>query len=79
MAHSPLLSRKRLYAWHGWLGLHFGVLLYAICLSGTVAVFTPEIDVWLDPVRQVAVPPRPPPMPQTWPTCTRSRVRGTRC
>lgn len=50
------MDRRRLYAWHGWLGLNLGVLLYLICISGTLAVFTPEIDRWLDPVRRISPP-----------------------
>jgi len=41
-----MLSRKRLYSLHAWLGLQLGLLLFIICFSGTVAVFTPEIDAW---------------------------------
>jgi len=53
--HMPRFpSRKRLFAIHGWLGLNLGLLLYAICLSGTLAVFTPEIDWLMDPVRAVS-------------------------
>ncbi len=38
--------KKQLYAVHGWLGLNFGLLLFVVCLSGTVAVLSHEID-WL--------------------------------
>lgn len=38
--------KKQLYAFHGWLGLNFGLVLFIICLSGTVAVVSHEID-WL--------------------------------
>ncbi len=54
-----MISRKRLFSLHGWLGLHLGTLLFAICFSGTIAVFTPEIDAWLDPIRHT-----PPPYPE---------------
>ena len=37
---------NRLYALHGRLGLNFGLLLFMICLSGTFAVVSHEID-WL--------------------------------
>lgn len=47
-------TRKLLYALHGWLGLHLGLLLFLICISGTIAVFTPEIDWLLDPARRVS-------------------------
>ncbi len=45
--------RKKLYRIHGWLGLHLGLLLFIICFSGTIAVFTPELDALLDPVQRV--------------------------
>ncbi|MEM7198641.1 MAG: PepSY domain-containing protein [Planctomycetota bacterium] len=54
---SRTFSPKRLFAWHSWIGIHLGVLLLAICVSGTVAVFTPEIDEWLDPALTVEPPP----------------------
>ncbi len=44
-----MISKKKLFALHGWLGLNLGFLLWVICISGTVAVFTPEIDRWFDP------------------------------
>jgi len=44
--------RKRLYAWHGWIGLNLGLLLFAVCFSGAIAVFTPELDWALDPARR---------------------------
>ncbi|MGV3486945.1 MAG: PepSY-associated TM helix domain-containing protein [Planctomycetaceae bacterium] len=37
---------KSLYVIHGWLGLNFGLMLFVICLSGTFAVVSHEID-WL--------------------------------
>lgn len=51
-----IFRRRHLWAWHGWLGLNLGALLYVICISGTLAVFTPELDRWLDPVRRVTPP-----------------------
>ena len=37
---------KLLYQIHGWLGLNFGLVLFIICLSGSFAVVSHEID-WL--------------------------------
>ncbi len=37
---------KRLVAIHGWSGTVLGLLLYAVVLSGAVAVFAHEIGVW---------------------------------
>lgn len=34
------------YTIHGWLGLNFGLMLFIVCLSGTIAVVSHEID-WL--------------------------------
>ncbi|WP_447970600.1 PepSY-associated TM helix domain-containing protein [Nitrospira sp. M1] len=53
---SAWFTNRQLFSIHGWLGLNLGILLFAICLSGTIAVFTPELDWWLDPIRQVSPP-----------------------
>ncbi|MEQ9609253.1 MAG: PepSY domain-containing protein, partial [Kiloniellaceae bacterium] len=37
---------KRLTAVHGWSGAVLGLLLYAVVVTGTVAVFAQEIAVW---------------------------------
>jgi uncharacterized iron-regulated membrane protein len=42
----PLLNNKLLFAIHGWLGLSLGLPLFIICLSGSFAVVSHEID-WL--------------------------------
>ncbi|MBA3315453.1 MAG: PepSY domain-containing protein [Planctomycetota bacterium] len=41
-----LSANKLLFAVHGWLGLSLGLPLFVICLSGTFAVVSHEID-WL--------------------------------
>ena len=46
-------TNKRLYALHGWLGLNFGLILFIICLSGTFAVVSREIDWLLTPAMRV--------------------------
>ena len=40
------MSNKTLFKIHGWLGLNFGLLLFVICLSGTFATLSNEVD-WL--------------------------------
>lgn len=39
-------SNKTLFQIHSWIGLNFGLLLFLICFSGTVATISYEID-WL--------------------------------
>src|SRR5688572_1579759 len=50
---SPLLSSKQLFRAHSWVGLHFGLLLVIICISGVVATLTHEIDWLLNPAIRV--------------------------
>jgi len=45
--------RKTLFRLHGWIGLNFGLLLFVICLSGTVATLSYEIDSWINPEQRV--------------------------
>ncbi|MCM8527527.1 MAG: PepSY domain-containing protein, partial [Lentisphaeraceae bacterium] len=40
------LNNKKLFQLHGWLGITLGLPLFVICLSGTFAVISPELD-WL--------------------------------
>lgn len=42
------LTRQSIAA-HSWLGLMAGALMYVICLSGTIAVFAPELERWEQP------------------------------
>lgn len=44
-----MLSNKNLFRVHSWLGLHSGFLLLVVCLSGTLATLSYEIDWLLDP------------------------------
>lgn len=45
-------SLTRLMAWlHGWLGVVAGWLLFAVFITGTLAVYDDEIDAWMQPER----------------------------
>lgn len=57
--------RKTLFRLHGWIGLNVGLLLFVICLSGSVATLSHEIDQLLDPAHRVAEAP-PPGTPLDW-------------
>lgn len=46
MIHLPKTETKAMVAVHGWSGILLGLLLYAVVLTGTAAVFAEEIGIW---------------------------------
>nr|WP_298684313.1 PepSY-associated TM helix domain-containing protein [uncultured Dongia sp.] len=48
--------RKILFRIHAWIGLNLGYLLFIICFSGTMSVFSSELNWLADPALQVAAP-----------------------
>lgn len=46
MIHLPRDETKLMVAVHGWSGIVLGLLLYAVVLTGTAAVFAHEIGAW---------------------------------
>ncbi|HEX7858235.1 MAG TPA: PepSY-associated TM helix domain-containing protein [Sphingobium sp.] len=46
MIHLPRDETKLMVAVHGWSGIVLGLLLYAVVLTGTAAVFAEEIGIW---------------------------------
>lgn len=50
---------KTLLAIHGWSGVLLGLLLYAVILTGVIAVFADDIGDWSSPLEQEAMVPLP--------------------
>jgi uncharacterized iron-regulated membrane protein len=46
MIHLPKNETKLMVAVHGWSGILLGLILYAVILTGTAAVFADEIGIW---------------------------------
>ncbi len=46
MIHLPKNETKLMVAVHGWSGILLGLILYAVVLTGTAAVFADEIGTW---------------------------------
>ena len=46
MIHLPKEDTKLMVAVHGWSGILLGLLLYAVVITGMVAVFADEIGIW---------------------------------
>lgn len=53
---SGWLTKKRLFAIHGWLGVILGLPLFIICFSGACAVMSPEIDRLIHPDLRIVPP-----------------------
>lgn len=47
------MSNKSLFSIHRWIGLNCGVVLFVICLSGTAATLSEEIDWLINPALRV--------------------------
>jgi uncharacterized iron-regulated membrane protein len=52
----PSRENKLLVAMHGWMGIVLGVLLYAVVLTGMLAVFAHEIGTWSSGTLETASP-----------------------
>ncbi len=43
------------FTWHAWLGYKLSILMFAICLTGTIATVSNELDWLLNPMLRIAV------------------------
>ncbi len=55
-ARSGRSAGAALFAWHGWLGVNFGLLLFVVTLAGVFAVFSRELDSLVTPGLRLASP-----------------------
>ena len=62
------LTKKRLFAFHGWLGITFGLPLFIICFAGACAVMAPEVDRMIQPDMRITPPSDPAARPLSWGT-----------
>lgn len=60
---APAITKRKLraltLAFHRWAGLSLGLVFALLGLSGSLLVFYPEIDLWLNPIQQVRPGPTP--------------------
>jgi uncharacterized iron-regulated membrane protein len=60
------VTKKRLFAFHGWLGVVLGLPLFIICLAGSCAVMAPEIDRMISSDARLTPPSDPAATPLSW-------------
>lgn len=76
-SEAPRKPRTWLW-WHAWTGITSGLLLFVICWSGTVAVFSDEIDWLLNPALRIAPEPGAQPRWEATLAAARAAVPGHR-
>ncbi|MDN5205350.1 PepSY-associated TM helix domain-containing protein [Fulvivirgaceae bacterium BMA10] len=55
MGRNKFLSKSTLFKVHGWVGIKLSILFFIVCFSGTLAVFSHEMD-WLFNPNMRAIP-----------------------